>query len=98
MGVRQLPGIVYTLYMSHTSFIEIFSTFKRDFPPVDTVDQAHLQLTTSELLSMIQNLTGNMNEPDDGMFSFLKDQGYTYHPKEYNEKVSFVWLVGKRDG
>jgi len=79
--------------MSQTSFEEIFAKFKENFPPVDTPDQATLKLTTQEFLEMIQHLDESAQVPSEGMFSFLKAQGYIYHPTEYNETVTFYWLV-----
>jgi len=79
--------------MSQSSFEEIFAKFKENFPPVTSPDQATLSLTTQEICEMILKLDESALIPKDGMFSFLKAQGYTFHPKEYNETVTFYWLV-----
>lgn len=82
--------------MSQSSFEEIFAKFKENFPPVLIPDQATLMLTTQEFSEMIMQLDKSAQEPEGGMFSFLKAQGYIFHPKEYNETVTFYWLVGQR--
>lgn len=79
--------------MSQSSFEEIFAKFKENFPPVTSPSEATLMLTTQEFCEMIQHLDESAQVPQDGMFSFLKAQGYTYHPKEYNETVTFYWLL-----
>jgi len=83
--------------MSHVIFEEIFQRFKENFPPVSTPKEARLELKTEEIITMITNLEPKAQVPPDGIFSFLKAQGYTFYPKEENETVTFYWLVGGKD-
>lgn len=80
--------------MSHIELEAIFKRFKESFPPAKTyVKGETLQLTTSEIQAMITDFCPGINIPD--LYSFMISEGYDFKPIEYNETVTFYWLLDK---
>ena len=77
-----------------TSFETIFTAFSVKFPPVQSLDQATLKLSTTEMTEMITDFWPEIQWPDGGISLFLIDQGYKYEPIEVNERVRYFWLIG----
>jgi hypothetical protein len=78
-----------------TEFEEIFESFRRKFPPVKTVSEASLKLSTNEINEMITDFWPEPDWPEGGLTKFLIAQGYKYEPLEVNERVRFFWLIGQ---
>lgn len=87
-------GFLIHSAMSHTDLEKIFEVFKREFPPAAKyLDGVTLKLTTSELLRTLTDFC-----PDiviDDIVSFMTSHGYVYLPIEYNEEITFYWLLEK---
>lgn len=82
--------------MSHTDLSSIFAVFKREFPPAETyIEGSTLKLTTSELIKMINDL--NPDVDTSVIVELMSKEGYIYLPIEYNEEITFYWLIKKRD-
>jgi hypothetical protein len=81
--------------MSRTNFEEIFEPFHSKFPPVATIQEATLKLSTTEITEMIQDFYPNVDWPRSGITRFMIDQGYKYEPVEVNERVRYFWLIGQ---
>jgi len=80
--------------MSHTDLEKIFEVFKREFPPAENyIDGATLKLTTSELIKTLTDFCPDIVIND--ILSFMDSHGYQYLPIEYNEEITFYWLLKK---
>jgi hypothetical protein len=55
---------------------------------------AVLQLTSSEIIDMIEEFGIEEDIPKPTIISELQRLGYTYEPIEYNEKIQMKWLIG----
>lgn len=81
--------------MSHTDLDDIFLRFKENFPPTHQyIEGITLRLTTAELEQMFIDFypgieTGNV-------YSLMTGQGYEFLPVEYNETITFYWLIGRK--
>ncbi len=78
-----------------TEFEQIFESFRSKFPPVQTVPEAWLKLSTNEINEMITDFWPEPTWPEGGLTKFLISQGYKYEPLEVNERVRFFWLIGQ---
>jgi len=80
--------------MSHIELEAIFKRFKESFPPTaEYTEGVTLKLTTAELQAMIEDFCPGI-EPVD-LFSLMTKQGYDFRAIEYNETVTFYWIVGR---
>ncbi|MEI6175131.1 MAG: hypothetical protein WCR01_15405 [Bacteroidota bacterium] len=80
--------------MSHTELEAIFARFKESFPPTsEYTEGVTLKLTTDELTTMIEDFYPGIDVGD--LYSLMTSHGYEYRPIEYNETVTFYWLVGR---
>ena len=81
--------------MSRTEFEEIFESFCSKFPPVQSLQDASLKLTTAEINEMILDFQPEIEWPRGGVTRFMIDRGYKYEPVEVNERVRYFWLIGQ---
>lgn len=81
--------------MSRTIFEEIFESFRSKFPPAKSIQDASLQLTTSQINEMILDFVPEIEWPRCGITRTMIDQGYKYEPVEVNGQVKFFWLIAK---
>jgi hypothetical protein len=82
--------------MSHIDFETLFAKFKEKFPPVGSLAESDLQLTTPEIVEFFTDFNPLWKDslPVD-IVIFLEDNGYKLSPMEYNGKISFKWLIKK---
>lgn len=78
--------------MSHADLMEILETFKKKFPPSESVKDS-LNLSTEEITKMILDFHPGIEIPPEGLFKILKELGYTYEPIEDHEEVHLFWLA-----
>ena len=81
--------------MSRINFEEIFASFRTKFPPVQSLKDASLKFTTSEINEMMAEFIPDLEWPREGITRFMIDQGYKYEPVEVNERVRYFWLIGQ---
>jgi len=77
--------------MSHQEFETIFQKFKEKFPPASSKDDCTLKLTTEEFIETFQGFHPGIELPN--LFAYVSAQGYLYEPFEYNERITFYWLL-----
>jgi hypothetical protein len=78
--------------MSHqTEFETIFIKFMEKFPPAKSKDDCTLKLTTEEFTEAIQGFHPDVELPN--LFAYMTTHGYFYEPFEYNERITFYWLL-----
>jgi hypothetical protein len=80
--------------IEQSGFDKMFESFRAKFPPVEALDQATLQLTTTEITEMIIDFFPDAEMPQQGITRFMISQGYRFEPIEVNERVRFFWLIG----
>lgn len=82
--------------MSHIDFEMLFAKFKEKFPPAESLSEANLQLSTLEIIGFFADFNPAWKEalPVD-IVIFLEDNGYKLEAIEYNEKITFKWLIKK---
>lgn len=80
--------------MSHIELGAIFNRFKESFPPTsEYTEGVTLKLTTAELTTMIEDFCPGIEVGD--LYSLMISEGYEYRAIEYNETVTFYWLVSR---
>ncbi len=80
---------------SQSEFEELFESFRQNFPPAQTKDDAVLKLTTQNLNDTFLGHYPELQFPRCGITRFMKEQGYKYEPEVVNEKVCYFWLIGQ---
>ena len=82
--------------MSHINFEMLFAKFKEKFPPAVSLPQSNLQLSTVEIIGFFTDFNPLWIEalPVD-IVILLEDNGYKLEAIEYNEKITFKWLIKK---
>ena len=76
-------------------FEEIFSSFHSKFPPVQSVSEASLKLSTTEIDEMITDFWPDMEMSSGDLIEFLVKRGYSYEAIEVNGRVRYFWLIGQ---
>jgi len=79
--------------MAHTDFEKIFSRFREKFPPAESPREFDIKLTTEELLKTIKGLHPEVSFPDNGIYPYMVEQGYSYEPEDFNDHITFYWLL-----
>ena len=82
--------------MEKTQFEIIFESFRRKFPPAESLSEATLKLSTTEITEMIEEFWPELVTSPGSITGFMIDQGYKYEPIEQNERVRYVWLIGNK--
>lgn len=82
--------------MSRTEFDDFFQTFRNKYPPVKSVGDAILRLTTDEIVNTITDFFPDIKLPDTGITRYLMEQGYKFEPFEVNERIRYFWLIGAK--
>ena len=81
--------------INETELQQIFDAFRLKFPPVQSLQDASLKLSTAEITEMITDFWPEVVSPSGGITRFLIAQGYKYEPIEVNERVRYFWLIGQ---
>ena len=76
-------------------FEEIFTSFRAKFPPVQSVSEASLKLSTTEIDEMITDFWPDMEMSSGDLIEFLVKRGYSYEAIEVNGRVRYFWLIGQ---
>ncbi len=74
---------------------QIFSSFRAKFPPVHSVSEASLKLSTTEIDEMITDFWPDMELSSGDLIEFLIKRGYSYEAIEVNGRVRYFWLIGQ---
>ena len=96
--MRQVPGFFNLKNMSHTGFSLAFEKFREKFPPASSLKDSTLQITTEELIKLFVDLNPKWEENvTKEIFLVLEESGYLFEPVEFNERISFKWLIKKSE-
>jgi hypothetical protein len=80
--------------MSHIELEAIFKRFKESFPPTSEYTEGlTLKLTTAELEQMLTDFCPGIEIGN--VYSLMVNNGYQFRPVEYNETITFYWLIGR---
>lgn len=83
--------------MSRTDFEELFAKFEEKFPPAENLNDSTLRLTTAEVVEMLSSFWPELEFPRIGITRYMTGEGYKYTPIQYNDRISYYWLVREVD-
>ena len=82
--------------MSRTKLESIFELFKEHFPPAEKyIEGSTLKLTTPQILEIFNDFCPDIEFGN--LYEFMTEQGYKYLPVEFNETITFYWLIGRSE-